>query len=180
MSALTPPDVQRILNEWSRGGLFRMKDLGERASIREVVARGGFVIDFSSQYEERRVTRERAPFAGGPVDDRGPIPGAWDVHVAPPETFQSREQQVPLAGSERVVSCAGCQGRGDTPCGTCQERGKTKCEKCAGLGTKESTRRSLARDAAPALALGFARVGNQEVREDCKRCTGGHVSCGAC
>jgi hypothetical protein len=170
----TIDDVRRILNAWSSKGFLRVRRLGDRLDIEEVRTLSSYTLRLRTQYEQRSIGRASRPYHGGAVDDNGMPPGPSDLHVARPDHFEERTENLPVPHTESVHSCATCSGFGKVNCGPCQGWGKVNCTWCNGRGYRERTefRTTTGPD-------GQQQTQSVVVHDNCT-CFGGKVNCTHC
>jgi hypothetical protein len=175
---LAPPlnsaDARHLINQWSSHGLFRVRGLGGKIVVEDIVPCSSYTVRLRSQYEDRTVGAKMVPFTGGAVDDWGQPPGAWDLPVARPTDFEERTEEMPVPHTDRVRSCERCHSRGRMTCTQCQGFGKVKCPSCNGSGYRTRTEMRNERD-----SFGNMVMQPVEVRENCT-CFNGKVGCTAC
>jgi hypothetical protein len=171
---LASADARHVINRWSARGLFRVRGLGGKIAVEDVVPCSSYTLRLASQYEDRSVAERTVPFAGGPVDDHGRRPGPWDLQVERPGDFRERTEEVPIPHTERVRTCPRCEGRARTTCGQCQGFGKVACPWCNGTGYRVRTETRTVQDAG-----GNTTLQPVTTRERCT-CFGGKVGCGGC
>jgi hypothetical protein len=167
-------EVRRILNEWSSTGFFRVRRLGDRMTIDEIRTLSSYTVRLRTQYEDRSVSRASRPYLGGAIDDHGMALRPWDIHVAAPENFEDRTEQLPVPHTESVHTCAPCSGFGKVNCGPCQGWGKVTCTWCNGRGYRERT--ELRTTTGPG---GQPQTESVTVRDNCT-CFDGKVNCTHC
>jgi hypothetical protein len=96
---LAPPlnsaDARHLINLWSSRGFFRVRGLGGKIAVEEIVPCSSYTIRLRSQYEDRSVSAKTAPYTGGAVDDRGRPPALWDLSVSAPADFEERTEERP-------------------------------------------------------------------------------------
>ena len=88
---LSEPAVRHALNQWSRPGWFRLKQLGDQIQIEDVLSCSSDALTWQTEYERRSVWGGMEPYYGGMVDDTGVPPDAWEIEIAPPAGFQCPE-----------------------------------------------------------------------------------------
>ena len=184
LACLSADDVRRIVNRWCDRGFFRVKGLGDKIFIEDIIPHCSYVLSVSSQYEERSVSRGSAPYHGGPVDNDGTPPGPWDIPVRRPTDFTDRTEKIPVPHTERISTCQDCGGDGRINCSPCQGWGKINCTSCQGKGFRETTRHTPATDqfGQPTTdQFGRPVMRTETVRENCPFCHGmGKVTCTTC
>jgi hypothetical protein len=171
---LTTDKVRHIINRWSGDGFFRLRRLGDRVTVDEIVAHSSYAVRLWSEYEERSVSRASKPYPGGPVDDHGQPPEPWTIPVRNPTDFEDRTEQVPVPHTEAVQTCTSCGGLGMTTCTTCQGWGTVNCPACNGKGYRE--RQVPKTETGPG---GVPTTKFETVRDNCT-CHGGKVTCAPC
>jgi hypothetical protein len=167
-------EARRLLNQWSRGGFFRLRDLGSRITIEEITARSSYTVTLQSQYEDRTVEPGFAPYRGEALDDRGEPPHVWDIPVQPPARFEERAERITVPHTDRVESCKSCWGAGRVTCTPCNGLGKVNCPQCQGTGTRHQTETRTQPN-----AQGVMETISVQVQVPCN-CFGGRVNCGQC
>jgi hypothetical protein len=177
-SKLAPPlssaDARHLINQWSSQGFFRVRGLGGKIAVEDIVPSSSYTVRLRSQYEDRSVSGQMVPFTGGAVDDRGPPPGPWDLSVTAPMDFEERTEQRPVPHTEQVHPCQRCDSRGRMTCTQCQGFGKVKCSWCNGTGYRTRTEMRNVPDASGNLVMKPVQV-----RDPCT-CFNGKVGCTAC
>jgi hypothetical protein len=172
--ALNTADARHLINQWSAQGFFRVRGLGGKIAVEEILPCSSYTICLRSQYEDRSVSVRTVPFTGGPIDDRGPRPDPWDLPVAQPTDFQDRTEAMALPHTDRVRTCPLCGSRGRVTCGTCSGFGKVTCPQCGGAGFRTRTETRSVPD-----ANGNPVLQTVEVRDNCT-CFNGKVGCNPC
>jgi hypothetical protein len=171
---LSIAEARRLINQWSRGGFFRVRDLGSRVTIEEITPRSSYMVTLQSQYEDRTVEPAFAPFRGEVLDDRGEPPDVWDIAVRPPAAFEERTERLTVPHTDRVEACKSCWGAGHITCTQCNGMGKVNCPLCHGTGTKQVTETRTQTN-----AQGGLETVPVQVQVACT-CFGGRVNCGQC
>jgi hypothetical protein len=132
-------EARDAMNQWSDGGFFRFKRLGDRVAIDEIRAHESFTLRLQTQYEDRTVAQASLPYSGERLDDSGVPPGPWELPVTAPQDFEARTVTVPVPHTDRVQVCRPCNGSGQVACPHCLGAGRTSCTWCMGMGTKTVT-----------------------------------------
>ncbi|HEY7329230.1 MAG TPA: hypothetical protein VH592_16430 [Gemmataceae bacterium] len=175
---LAPPlnsaDARHLINQWSSHGFFRVRGLGGKITVEDIVPCSSYTVRLRSQYEDRKVSAKTVPYTGGAVDDWGQAPSAWDLPVAKPTDFEERTEELPVPHTDRVRNCERCHSRGRMTCAQCQGFGKVKCPSCNGSGYRTRTEMRNAQD-----SFGNTVMQPVQVRENCT-CFSGKVGCTAC
>jgi hypothetical protein len=167
-------DARHLINKWSSRGFFRVRGLGGKIAVEDIVPCSSWTVRLRSQYEDRSVSGKTVPFTGGAVDDRGRPPGPWDLSVTEPTDFEERTEEMPVPHTERVHPCERCDSRGRMTCTQCHGFGKVKCPWCNGTGYRTRTEWRDVPD-----AFGNTARKPVEVRDNCT-CFNGKVGCTAC
>jgi hypothetical protein len=141
MSSTSPAPVSEeeardLVNRWAATGFYRLRNMGDKIFVDEIVRGWAYTARLQTHYEQRRVTRAQEPYHGGPVDEHGRAPGKWDVAIARPRDFQERTETVTVPHTERVEVCATCGGQGQMVCPLCGGSGQTACPLCGGTGVR--------------------------------------------
>lgn len=173
-AALGEDQVRGIINRWNGDGYFRIKYLGDKVFIGEIVPHSSYTLELKSHYEDRSVAPVTVAFPGGAVDDRGEPPGPWEIAVRRPKEFEERTETVPVPHTERVGVCPRCTGQGKVDCSTCHGTGRVNCPRCQGKGYRERQETRTERDD---HGNPVARI--TTVQENCN-CANGKVTCGSC
>jgi|SRR5579884_558320 len=175
---LVPPlnsaEARRLINQWSSKGFFRVRGLGGKIAVEDIVPCSSYTVRLRSQYEDRTVQGKMVPYNGGAVDDWGQPPSPWDLPVTRPTDFEERREQMPIPHTERVRHCERCHSRGRMTCTQCQGFGKVNCPSCNGTGYRTRTEMRNTKD-----AFGNTVMQPVEVRDNCT-CFNGKVGCSAC
>ncbi len=171
---LSSADARHLINQWSSQGFFRIRGLGGKIAVEDIVPCSSYTVRLRSQYEDRSVSGKTVPFTGGTIDDRGRPPGPWEMPVTEPTDFEERTEVMPVPHTERVRPCERCDSRGRMTCPQCQGFGKVKCSWCNGTGYRTRTEMRNVTDAA-----GNSVMKPVEVRDNCT-CFNGKVGCTAC
>lgn len=166
--------TRHLINQWSAQSFFRVKGLGGKLVVDEIVPCSSFTIRLKSQYEDRSVHERTVPFTGGPVDDRGPRPDPWDLHVERPADFRERTDELPIPHTDRVRICPACESSGRTTCAQCKGFGKIACPLCNGAGFRMRSEMGTVKD-----ARGNPVPQMVNTRENCT-CFAGKVGCNVC
>jgi hypothetical protein len=172
--ALNTADARYLINQWGAHGFFRVRGLGGKIAVEEVVPCSSYTIRLRSQYEDRSVSSVTVPHAGGPVDDCGQRPDVWDLATTPPTDFQDRHEEQPIPHTDHVRPCPRCDSRGRVPCGKCQGFGQVACPRCNGLGYLDRSEMSPVQD-----GDGNTAMRPVNARETCT-CFGGKIGCKSC
>lgn len=167
--ALSEEQAREAINRWGDRGFFRLRNMGDKIFVQEIVAGVAYTLRLQTHVERRQVRRAAEPYHGGAVDDRGRPPGPWQVRVATPGPFQERTQTVVIPHTERVQMCPDCSGAGRGSCRACGGQGRSPCPLCAGRGFRDMP------VAEPGSSGGEVRT----VRQRCS-CAGGLVVCPGC
>jgi hypothetical protein len=173
-STLTRDKVRQIVNAWSGKGFLRIRALGDRIMVQEIVSHSCHTLRLKSQYEERQLAPAHVAYHGGPIDDTGPPPDRWEMPVQAPKEFAQRTQTIPVPHTEHVAGCPDCGGAGTKACSHCQGWGKVDCTSCMGRGWRENTRH-VTQTGPQGVSTSV-----QTVRENCTFCMGGKVNCTWC
>ena len=188
VSALPPERAREMINAWAKSSFFRLPRLGDRITIDKIIPASAYVIRLDSEYESRVVTEKTVAHEGGPIEVEGEPPDPSAVVVRSPSDFEDRTNQIELPRSQRIASCDTCSSEGTIPCLTCKGSGKTQCSRCHGRGYRvKTTAKSMIlpgktmkdRHGFP-LDLKRQRTPFVEVREDCRSCNRGEVTCSRC
>lgn len=175
---LAPPlnsaDACHLINEWSSHGFFRVRGLGGKIAVEDIVPCSSYTVRLWSQYEDRSVSGKMVPYTGGAVDDWGQPPGPWDLSVTAPTDFEQRTEEMPVPHSEQVRSCQNCHGGGRTTCSHCQGFGQVTCSSCNGMGFRTRTEMRHVTDAS-----GNTVMQPVQVQDNCT-CFNGKVGCTVC
>ena len=81
---LSEDQAREAINRWADGGMFRLKNMGDKIFIDQIIPGAAFTLRLQTHYEQRKVRQVSEPFHGGHVDDRGRPPGRWDIAVHKP------------------------------------------------------------------------------------------------
>lgn len=177
-SKLAPPlnsaEARHLINKWSLQGFFRVRGLGGKIAVEDIVPSSSYTIRLRSQYEDRSVSGKTAPFTGGAVDDWGQPPSPWDLSVTKPTDFEERTEEMPVPHTEQVRPCERCDSRGRMTCTQCQGFGKVNCTFCNGTGYRTRTEMRNVED-----SFGNTVMKPVEVRDNCT-CFNGKVGCTVC
>jgi hypothetical protein len=165
-------EAREAVNRWSAGGFFRVRNFGDKIFVQAIRAWASYNLGLRTHYEERAVRQVRRPFSGGPVDDRGRPPGAWEVSVRRPHEFEQRDEVLPIPHTERVQRCPACAGEGAVSCDACQGSGWVPCPRCLGAGYIDRPEMTAGGD-------GSGGPGVRTVRVACA-CQSGRARCPAC
>jgi hypothetical protein len=172
--SLGEDQAREIINRWSAGGFFRLRNMGEKIFIDRITPGAAYTVRLQTHYEQRSVKHTQEAFTGGPVDDRGRPPDPWEVPVHRPAPFQDRTEKVPIPHTERVQMCSRCAGEGRVNCAACNGRGERPCPFCGGAGFLEHQVLATAPD-----AQGTSVPVPRTERRPCS-CGGGLVRCSQC
>jgi hypothetical protein len=172
--ALSSADARHLINQWSAEGFFRVRGLGGKIAVEDVVPCSSYTVRLKSEFEDRSVGEQTVPFEGGPVDSHGRPPDPWDMHARRPADFEDRTETMPVPHTEHVRPCPRCDSSGRTTCGTCQGFGQVNCTFCNGTGFRTRTEMRQERD-----AFGNMVMKPVQVRDNCT-CFAGKVGCGTC
>jgi hypothetical protein len=173
---LPQEQVCELLNRWAAGGYYRLRNMGDKIFIREIVGGWAYTVRLQTHYEQRSVTHAQEPYLGGPVDDAGRPPDPWNIPVRNPGEFRERTESLPVPHTERVGGCTTCGGTGRVTCPICAGTGVTPCPLCGGSGVRQlqvtETGRGPQGEAVPVVrAVTHAcTCGNGQIR--CLRCSG--------
>jgi hypothetical protein len=171
---LTEDQARDIINGWNDQRLFRIKYLGDKIFIKEIVPLTAYTVQLRTQYEDRSVRQASVAFAGGRVDQAGVPPGPWEVPVKRPADFEKRTETLPVPHTDRVQMCPQCAGQGKVGCRQCGGSGRAPCMSCGGTGYRERQEMRSERD-----LQGNVSMRPVAFRERCS-CDGGRVTCSAC
>ena len=174
LTALDLEEVRRIVNRWSGERFYRVKGLGDKIQVDDVVPCFSYALRLVTQYEDRFVRRASEAYHGGMVDDLGVPPYPWDIPMDRPTDFEERTVEIPVPCTDRVETCPGCGGDGNVTCVHCHGWGKVDCSWCQGRGYRESTQWRTETD-----AQGNTTSRSETVRESCT-CFMGKVTCTSC
>jgi hypothetical protein len=172
--ALDNADARYLINQWCSHGFFRVRGLGGKILVEEVVPCSSYTIRLRSQYEDRSVSEQTVPFAGGPIDDHGHRADPWSLPVERPRDFQDRTEAIPLPHTEHVRVCSGCGGDTRVTCHTCGGFGKVNCPQCKGTGHRTRQEMRTTNN-----AQGMPVTETVTVQDPCT-CFQGKVGCGSC
>ena len=166
----TIPEIREMIDRWAERGFLRIPRLGSKVVIEDRQVSHCDSVRLTSQFERRSVSRECAPYHGGPIDDRGRPPDRWDIPVRRPTGFEDRNEHVTIPHTDTVETCGDCSGDGRVRCSKCHGRGRVDCSWCHGRGYRNRRRTRQSSD-------GFTEW--ETVRESCT-CSGGQVDCSRC
>lgn len=172
--ALAHADARRLINLWSQKGFFRVRGLGGKITVEDIIGRSSYKLRLQTQYEDRSVGQSSVPYRGGGVDDRGGPPDPMQIPVQRPTKFQERTEQIPIAHTERVQTCSTCGGDTRVVCTQCNGFGRVNCTWCGGSGYRTRMQTRTEHD-----AQGNLVTRTENVRESCT-CFNGKVSCSGC
>jgi hypothetical protein len=166
-SSVSDEQVRDAVNAWAHESVWGIRYLGEKIDIHSIESQIGYTIHLESQYEVRSVSDDYEPYSHEPLDDRGRVPGLWEIPFQAPQPcrFERRSHTYRLPHSEWVSTCPKCNGAGAIICSNCSGEGRTTCERCKGQGWYITS------------ASG-SRAGT---RQTCRSCSGnGKVLCRTC
>ncbi|MBU6335907.1 MAG: protein kinase [Chloroflexi bacterium] len=138
--------IRRLLDRWSRQGLWRRRQLGQLIQPEHVVSYNAYRYRLEVSYDRREPPFSRLrPIGDSVADDTGaPLPDRWSVLVPDTEPFAAVVPTPwPIPGSRRVVSCATCDGAITLTCAACDGSGVGRprrsgatgsCTPCGGSG----------------------------------------------
>lgn len=172
--AMTEDQAREIINRWADGGVFRLRNMGDKIFIEQITPGVAYTLRLQTHYEQRRVQQAAVPYHGGAIDDRGRAPGRWDLRVQPARPFEERTEVMPVPHTERVETCGSCSGQGRVVCGGCMGQGRMTCPACGGMGFVEQ---QIVEPAQP--GENNAQPTMRTLRRGCT-CTGGQVICSGC
>ncbi|HXG12158.1 MAG TPA: hypothetical protein VNK04_20555 [Gemmataceae bacterium] len=173
-AALPEEQVREIINRWNDQGYFRIKYLGDKIFIDEIIPHYSYTLRLQTEYEERSVRPVTVPFSGGAVDDQGRPPDPWDIPVRRPDDFENRTEMLAVPHTERVGPCSHCAGQGRVDCLSCYGSGRVNCPWCHGTGYRERREMRTERD-----IHGNLSTQTVTIRDSCT-CAGGKVTCSSC
>lgn len=171
---LNSADARHLINQWSSQGFFRVRGLGGKIAVEDILPCSSYTVRLRSQYEDRSVSSKTVPFTGGAVDDWGQPPEKWNLSVAEPVDFEERTEEMAVPHTEQVRTCEHCHSRGRTTCTQCQGFGKVNCSFCLGTGYRTRTEMRNTTD-----AFGNTSMQPVQVRDNCT-CFNGKVGCTPC
>jgi hypothetical protein len=134
---LPQEQASEVVNRWAGKGYFRLRNMGDKIFIREIVGGWAYTVRLQTHYEQRSVSLDQEPYHGGQVDDKGRPPDTWDIPVKRPGAFQERTESVTVPHTERVGVCSRCGGEGVTQCAICGGSGQMACLMCGGTGMQQ-------------------------------------------
>lgn len=172
--ALSSADARHLINMWSSRGFFRVRGLGGKIAVEDVVPCSSYTVRLRSQYEDRSVSGKMVPYSGGAIDNRGRPPGPWELSVSEPTDFEERTEQLPVPHTEQVRPCERCDSRGRMTCPQCHGFGQVNCTSCNGTGYRTRTEMRNEQDASGNMVMKPV-----EVRDRCT-CFDGKVGCSTC
>jgi antitoxin component YwqK of YwqJK toxin-antitoxin module len=117
-----------------------IKNLGETITV--VVARRlpVYSIEWTVLFERREAAERQRPNDGtGAVPRRGFDPHTYDVwaqQLPHPTGFESKTEEVPLEGTQRVRKCGQCAAEGAVTCDGCGGQQQVSCPNCNGSGVQ--------------------------------------------
>lgn len=133
VSELSQKEAIDILNKWGDDGFFRLNQYGSLIHIDRIAPLTSVFCSVQTQYESRDISAESIPYSGGHVDS-GYSPKMWDIEVESPKDFENSKKELQVPGSEKVVNCSKCSGRGKNSCSSCSGNGEVRCSTCGGDG----------------------------------------------
>ncbi len=157
----------------------------ERLKVIETEERPVYRVVVETLDEERRVERVSRPHEGGIV---GPHAVTEADPWAPPlpafDGWEERSWLVPVAGSERLLTCKPCAGKGMTDCRNCGGDGSVSCTPCLGSG-RVGCGACAGSGYGPCERCGRRGKGAKctlcrRARPSCATCRNGTVLCVAC
>jgi hypothetical protein len=173
VAPMSEEQAREIINRWASGGLFRLRNMGDKIFFEEIKPGVAYTLRLQTHYEQRRVRQVHEPYRGGSIDDQGRAPGRWDMRVAKPGPFEERTETMPVPHTERVEMCGTCNAQGRVTCGGCMGQGRVTCPSCGGMGFIEQQivdQPASGQNAQPTF---------RTARRGCT-CNGGQVMCSGC
>ncbi len=185
LAPLSEAEVRDVLNRWAAEGSFRLPNMGDKIFMDPGKVGWAYTFRLQTHYEQRAVTEAQVPYHGGPIDQHGRPPGAWDIPARNPGDFKEDTQTIPVPHTERVSVCGTCGGAGQATCSFCMGSGRCVCPRCGGSAIVQQTIMDTARTgdgntiAVPRFVQRPCGCGNGRIV--CITCGGrGIVVCGTC
>jgi len=182
---MTEETARELVSRWASRGYFRLKYMGDKIFVREIIPGAAYTIKLRTHYEARRVAQVAIPYQGDPIDHGPQPPEPWDVPVPRPAEFEERTERRPIPFTERVEVCSDCAGQGRVVCGVCSGNRQIPCPTCHGSRMISHPVTIVSRDqqGRPVPVTRYEQrichCGTGMVR--CSRCSGlGMVTCGRC
>lgn len=177
--AIAENEACDLINQWSAKGFFRLRNMGDKVFITDIIRGVAYTAHLQTQYERRTVRQSVTPYRGEALDDRGRAPAPWEIDVNQPRTFEERTDIVPIPHTDRVQICHQCHGQRQVTCSSCMGTGQIRCDFCGGRGIIQSQVMETARDASgnvvnvPRLIQRPCHCGNGRIV--CTTCQGSRV-----
>jgi hypothetical protein len=185
MEAMAEETARELVSQWASRGYFRLKYMGDKIFVREIIPGAAYTIKLKTHYEQRSVARVAVPYQGDTIDQGPTPPDPWSIPVARPAPFEERTERLPVPYTEQVEVCSQCAGQGRVVCGVCNGNRQIPCPHCHGSRMISYPVTIMSRDqqgrAVPMTRLEqrMCHCGTGVVR--CSRCSGlGMVTCGQC
>ncbi len=156
--------IRRLVNRWSRNGIFRRASLGQIIQPEQIVSYNVYFFELRTQYETRtapqiRERPQKSPDENGSYQDP---PSVWEMPI-PEDLLQSdgKSRELVLPYSVQVRTCPGCSGISKITCKTC--KGKGVIERVRKVSNPDST------------------SGEEVINQTCPHCHGyGKQNCSRC
>jgi hypothetical protein len=171
---LPEEQAREAINRWSQG-FFRIRYLGDKIFLNQIIPCYSYNVRLQTQYEERTVATASEPYHGQPIDNNGTPPDRWNIPIREPNEFEARTETLRVPHTDRVARCPQCAGVGEIACARCRGTGHTACSWCGGSGIVQRMEPRPGQD-----AQGQATVRYETVRSSCPSCSNGRVSCSSC
>ena len=131
--------VKKQISKWAKSiPHHNYKNLGDLVEIVEVVERPVYTFGLHSQLDTRTVREGEKPFTGQDIPEKiyhhPSEVEVWDQDLHLPADFKEENNSYIVEGSQEVITCSRCKGRGRTICDTCSGKGSHECGSCSGSG----------------------------------------------
>lgn len=127
--------IRRLLNRWSNKGWLRRSSLGHIVELEQIVSYNIYFYELHALYESRvAISPRQRPIADDEQKPILPMPDIWEIPVpagggdgnedgSTPAFRNISQQPIVWPNSQRVITCATCEGKGLLLCKTCQGKG---------------------------------------------------------
>ena len=129
------------INQWAAGyNIDEFRNLGDRIDLKTIIYKPAYPAFLRTQFEEREKYKGHEPYTSQVLPPRKyqtlDAVQIWAINLPFPSGFTEQKKSFIVNGSQHVLDCFNCSGKGWITCPDCRGDGSVTCPRCGGQRTE--------------------------------------------
>jgi len=130
------------INQWAAGyHIDEFRYLGNKIDLKTIIYKPAYPTFLRTQFEEREKYKGHEPYTSQALPPRKyhnlDAVQIWNIELPFPSGFTEQKKSFIVDGSQHVLDCFKCSGKGWITCPECHGDGHVTCPRCSGSGTEK-------------------------------------------